>query len=150
MSHTVLIKTPHVDVQIAELADILPLIWSRESSGHPEGWTPKMPSYMQCHPTTRLFKALFGGILIYQTLKPSLVLPGEPKFWGHCINEVNGKRYDLTSDQLACEAYSVARERVLLDREVNSFDAEWPGMQHVIATLFVAYEAKTGIQLAVQ
>lgn len=151
MSNSVLKKEAvNLDTKIAELLEILPVIWSRESSGDPDGWTPEKPSYMQCHPTSRLVHALFGGVIISQTLKPVCVLPGEPKFWSHCVNEIGGHRFDLTSAQLIGEEYSLHRENVWCNAERSYFDEQWLGMKEMILSLFVAYEQQSGIRVVVR
>jgi hypothetical protein len=150
MSSIVPSTKSYIDVHIDELNKLMPLIWCRESSGFPQEWTEDNPSCGQCHPTTRLVRALYGGVIITQTLKPAFVKPSEPKFWGHCVNEINGYRYDLTSDQLKCEVYSVVREQIWPVEEIIQFDAEWPGMKQMILALFVAYESQTGVRLAVR
>lgn len=134
--------------QIAEFEALLPQIWSRESSGDPAGWTPDMPAYMQCHATTRLAKSLFGGVIMYQTLKPTLILPGEDLYWGHCVNKIKGRLYDFTVSQLACEPYTLVRQRVLSDGQLDQFDSGWPGMKEKIEALDLAYRKAIRIDLS--
>jgi hypothetical protein len=148
MSNPVLEKAVvNLDTEIAKLLEILPVIWSRESSGDPDGWTPQKPSYMQCYPTSRLVHTLFGGVIIAQALKPTFVRPGEPKFWSHCVNEIGGRRFDLTSAQLIGEEYSLHRESVWCDAERSYFDEHWSGMKEMILSLCVAYEQHSGIKV---
>jgi hypothetical protein len=74
------------------------------------------------------------------------VLPGEYKYWGQCVNEISGRRYDFTSAQLSCLTFTVVNERVWSDEKRDHFDAEWPRMSEMIKALFDAYEDTAGVK----
>lgn len=78
--------------EIRELYDKLLNCWSRETCavGMRPDWSRENPTLGQCSITSFIVQDLFGGEVL------GIPLPGGGT---HCFNELNGVRFDLTSEQ---------------------------------------------------
>lgn len=84
-------------ITLPELETLLRKAWSRETSSDPEGWTAENPAWGQCVPTALIVQDFFGGGLLRHPLEG---IEGLEFMRSHYVNLVDGKRIDLSQEQL--------------------------------------------------
>ena len=98
--------------------DLMTEIWSKETCAPRmrDRWCPENKTLGQCSITAFIVQDLFGGEVY-----------GIPREGGtfHCYNVVDGKRFDLTSEQFGEEAKElVYDDKYLQTREIHFAKAE--------------------------
>lgn len=94
-----------------DLYDLLKKIWCRKTCAPrmQDGWSEDNPTHGQCSITAFLAQDIFGGE-VYAVMTEGGNL--------HCFNVVDGKEFDLTSEQFGEKAKDIDySKRILQDRE---------------------------------
>jgi hypothetical protein len=78
----------------AQLADILPRAWARETSYDPQGWSAENPAFGQCAVTACVVHDFLGGDIVWAEAE----LPDGGKV-SHFFNRIAGRDVDYTRAQ---------------------------------------------------
>lgn len=81
-------------MQLKSLSDLLPQLWSAETSASPQRWSPANPALGQCAVTAALVQELQGGSMT----NCIVTLPDGSKD-SHYANRISGRKHDFTAQQ---------------------------------------------------